>query len=422
MIKFCYFSLFILLWTIDLNAAGLEQHGFPRIMGMNIARPAFYDTADYQKSLSKPDIVILGFWEGWGKSKKKISEQDVVRRLKEMNPVLVVGQYTLLNEWKDETDTYNARPALSRKLDEENWWLRDEKGNRVRWTEKYRAWDINITNWVNPDDNGNRYPEWLAAKDYETFFQPVSEFDIWYIDNFLSRPSAKSADWDRDGKKNKNNEPKISAAYRRGNIDYLEIAKKLSPQALIIVNSDDISSKEYSMQCHGVFMEALIGKTWSTELLKGWAGMMARYREAMKHTAPPHIVGFNVHGKKDDYQRMRYGLTSCLLDDGYFSYTDQDTGYGSVPWFDEFNINLGKPIDPPPCKPWKEGVYKRRFEYGMVIVNPSLFKKTISLGVGWRRFSGHQAPEINNGEDVSKLTLQGKDGLILLKTKPRLVL
>jgi hypothetical protein len=37
---------------------------FPRLMGMNIGAKN-YDDADYQKELSRLDVVILGFYKGW---------------------------------------------------------------------------------------------------------------------------------------------------------------------------------------------------------------------------------------------------------------------------------------------------------------------------------------------------------------------
>lgn len=394
-------------------AAGVEAHGYPRIMGMNTSRPSSYHTSNYQNALSKPDIVILGFFEGW--SKPDMSVRDVVKRLKEKNSKLLVGQYTLLNEWKDKKDSINARPELSEKLDAENWWLRDKNGKRMRWTDKYRAWDINITDWAMKDRDGMGYPEWLAQKDYMTFFEPVPEFDIWFFDNALSRPAVEDADWDRDGTDDSNEDTRIAAAYRNGHVAHWKAVRNLHPTVLFMGNAEDVSSQEFSGRLQGVFMEAVIGKSWSTERWKGWEGVMKRYRAAIKHTAAPHIIGFNVWGRIDDYQKMRYGLTSCLLDDGYFSYTDEDVGYGSVPWFDEYDVDLGVPVDSPSSLPWQNGVYRRTYEKGVVLVNPGLFSRTVTLEGGYRRIQGTQAPEFNNDTDVVSITLQGKDGIILTK-------
>lgn len=401
--------------TATVVAGGLDQHSFPRVMGMNISGPAYYGTADYQQQLSKPAIVIMGFWAGWSKNKDHVTEGDVVRALKAANPKLLVGQYTIMNEWKLSDEPLNVRRDLSQKLDAEGWWLRDTRGNRKQWTPNFRAWDINITEWAKPDGNGERYPEWLAKKDYETFFKSVPEFDLWYFDLAISRPAVEAADWDGDGRDDSKNDPRIAAAYRRAQVAHWEAARRLHPTALFIGNSDDVSSPEYSGKLQGVFMEAVIGKSYSTERWKGWEGVMTRYRSAMRHTAAPHIVGFNVHGKKDDYQRLRYGLTSCLLDDGYFTYTDEEVGYRSVPWFDEYEADLGMPVESPVMAPGSDGIYRRRFERGMVLVNPGALSKNVAIESGYRRINGQQAPTVNDGTPVTSISLQGKDGIILIK-------
>ena len=148
---------------------------------------------------------------------------------------------------------------------------------------------------------------------------------------------------------------------------------------------------------------------------QGWEKMMFRYHSAITHTAQPHIVGFNVWGRDDDYRQMRYGLASCLLDDGYFSYTDPKMGYSSVPWFDEFSLDLGSPVDSSQTEPWQQGVFRRVFQKGMVLVNPGFFSKTIRIEQGYRHFEGTQAREVNNGKPVADITIPPKDGIILIR-------
>jgi len=129
-------------------AADVERHGFPRLIGMNIARPVDYDKPWYQDGLSRMDIAIIGFWAGWRKSKPGVTERDVVRMLKRRNPQLLVGQYTILNECRDAEEQRHSNSDISEKIEKENWWLRDESGERVRWTKRYGAWDINISQWA----------------------------------------------------------------------------------------------------------------------------------------------------------------------------------------------------------------------------------------------------------------------------------
>ena len=233
--------------------------------------------------------------------------------------------------------------------------------------------------------------------------------------NKAKKPAVKIADWNRDGKNDASDDLEIVKAHREGHVAEWRQAHELRPDMSLMGNSDDLSSEEFSGKLHGAFLEALIGKSWSMERWKGWEKMMLRYHSAITHTDRPHIVGFNVWGRGDDYQQMRYGLASCLLDDGYFSYTDLKAGYSSVPWFDEFDVELGSPLDPSQVEPWEKGVYRRRFEHGLALVNPGFLPKTVMIDPGYRRIKGKQAPDVNDGAAVTSITLRAKDGIILVR-------
>lgn len=143
--------------------------------------------------------------------------------------------------------------------------------------------------------------------------------------------------------------------------------------------------------------------------------MMARYRAVLRNTRPPNIVGFNVHGSPTDYRFFRYAYTSCLLDDGYFSFTDKSREYSSVPWFDEYDYKLGKAISEPPAAAWSNGVWRRDFQYGIALVNPTNTARTVTVEPGLRRLAGGQDPAVNDGSAAGRLTLGPKDGIVLRK-------
>jgi hypothetical protein len=58
-------------------------------------------------------------------------------------------------------------------------------------------------------------------------------------------------------------------------------------------------------------------------------------------------------------------------------------------------------------------VWRRDFVNGITLVNPTKDTITITLEPGFHRLRGPQAPDVNNGEAVTKLTLSPKDGIIL---------
>ncbi len=393
--------------------AAANEVGFPRLLGMNIGAKTYHE-AHYQKELARLDVVILGFYRGWNPANRPEPIREVVRELKRLNPSLLVGQYTVLNELNDDPKNV-AIEDIRYKLHRENWWLRKSDGSRVQWTSAYNAWEINITEWTKPDFNNQRYPQWLAQRDYRVFFEPVPEFDIWYFDNVMAQQRIGAADWDRDGKDESGKDPRIQQAFRRGQADHWQKAKALAPKLLLMGNADnDLSFPEYKGKLGGVFLEGMMGYRWSPEIQEGWEKTMVRYHTVFDNSLPPRLVGFNVAGKFNDWRFFRYAFATCLLNDGYFSYTDEAKD-GSVPWFDEYEIKLGKAIDPPQKAPWMRGVYRRRFVNGMALVNPAGSSAAVTVESGYRRIKGRQDPVANDGTIAGVIVLPPKAGLILVR-------
>jgi hypothetical protein len=284
----------------------------------------------------------------------------------------------------------------------------------VQWTKVYKTWEVNFTALSKPDGAGQRYPEWLAARNDKLYFQ-AAPFDIWYCDNVMRQPRVK-ADWDRDGKDDAPRDPAVASAYRAGHRAEWEAIRKIHPGLALMGNADGpLSEPEFAGGLEGAFLEGLMGKNWSIEKQQGWGAVMKRYRDALANTRAPHLVGFNVHGDPKDSRFFRYAYTSCLLDDGYFCFSDNAAGYSSVPWFDEYDCALGAARSAPPAGPWRNGVWRRDFEHGLALVNPAAQPATVTLEPGFRRLQGRQDPAVNNGEAVTTLTLGAKDGIILRK-------
>ena len=394
---------------------GAVPASFPRLMGMNIGAKNFQD-ASYQKDLARLDVVILGFYRGWqppGYAANATSAmRKAVQAIKARNPNILVGQYTVLNEAYDNPgDT--ATLDLRDKLYANKWWLLNAAGRKVQWTTEYSAWDINFTTWATPDSDGKRWPEWLAERNYAVFFRDIPEFDIVFVDNIMVRPRM-AADWDADGVNDDPKDSRIVSAHHAGHLAHWRRIRELQPRSLLLGNTDgDLANAQWRNQLDGAFLEALMGQGWSVESWGGWPAMMARYRAVLQNTKRARIVGFNVWGAVDDYRLLRYAYASCLLDEGYFSFTDKSRGYSSVPWFDEYDHKLGNALSVPPTAAWSQGVWRRDFQNGVALVNPTGETRTVNVGSGLRRLAGKQDPAVNNGSAVSQVTLGPKDGIVL---------
>ena len=410
--RFCILSLVILLAGITCLAGTAAPLTFPRLMGMNIGAKN-YQEADYQRQLARLDAVILGFYKEWNPLHSAAPFREVTQQLKALNPLIHIGQYTILNE-----SDVNPENDVSRKLTAENWWLGDASGNKVQWTADYHCWDVNFTDWTRPDAGGMRFPEWRALRDYHVYFQDTPDFRIWYLDNVWGKPSVGKADWKSIGRNQLNSDDDIISAHQAGQrAEWLKI-RKLRPDILLMgnVNGDDLSIAAIKGQLDGAFLEAMMGKKWSVESWGGWAMMMDRYRKTIGALKDPSsgLVGFNVWGNTSDYRFFRYAYASCLMSNGYFSFTDAAAGYSSVPWFDEYGCKLGTAGNEPPVGPWQKGVWRRDFQYGIVLVNPATSAVTVTVESGFKRLKGTQDPAVNDGAPVANvISVPAKDGIIL---------
>jgi hypothetical protein len=395
--------------------AGAETTAtFPRLLGMNIGAKN-YESAAYQAAMAKLDVVILGFYRGWQNgyaATPALAMRKAVQALKAINPKILVGQYTILGAALDDPND-TASLDVQIKLDAANWWLLNAAKRKVQYTREFGpTWEVNVSTWAPQDANGERWPAWIAERNYKVFFRDIPELDIMFLDN-VQNPRV-AADWNLDGADEPLNSPAVLAANYAGHVAEWNRVRQLLPRVLLVGNTDnDLGNPEWKGRLDGGLLEGIMGEIWSIETRAGWPAAMARYRAVMQNTRAPKIVGFNVHGSPVDYRFFRYAYTSCLLDDGYFSFSDKAVMYSSVPWFDEYDFKLGQAVSGPPAAAWSQGVWRRDFQNGVVLVNPAIVSTTVTVGSGLRRLAGTQDPAVNDGAVASQVTLGPKDGIVL---------
>ena len=407
---------FLLVWALLSVSAGVcAEPDFPRLMGMNIGAK-HYDDVAYQRKLARLDVAILGFYKGWNPDGYAASPTAAMRKvlqaIKARNPDILLGQYTILSEAHDNPRD-PASADLRDKLQSSNWWLLNAAGRKVQGTSRYSTWEVNFTKWTEADAGGRRWPEWLAERNHRVFFRDVPELDIVFLDGVIS-PLRVTADWNRDKRDDNRKSPTVLAAHFAGHLAHWVRLRELAPELFLIGNADnDLDNPQWRNQLDGAFLEGMMGHRWSIESWGGWESMMSRYRAVMENTRAPKIVGFNVAGTLDDYRFFRYAYASCLMDDGYFSFTDSSREYSSVPWFDEYDYRLGQALSKPPTAAWRDGVWRRDFEHGIVLVNPGPMARTIRIEEGFRRLSGDQDARTNDGTPAAQVRLAPRDGLVL---------
>jgi hypothetical protein len=431
--------LLLILWLFAAREATMAQalsppETFPRIAGMNIGGGHNFQDPSYQSGLAKYDLAVLSFWNGWNFG--GLSIREAVQAIKAINPDIILAKYTNASESADQPT--GAKSDIYAKVSSEegpggsnpDWWARDEDGNYISsWPGNY---SINVTEFVKPDVNGDRFPEWFAQRNYNLFFRDIPEFDMVYMDVYRVIPR-ETADWNGDGTNDDLSDATVRTWYRQGMQAYSGAFRALLGKPIIVNATTWVYTRpydgpwpEYSGKIEGGFIEHAMGKNWSFETWGNWEELMDRYHLLFNDLADPKFVMFDIvneeRGGIGVHQFMRYGLASALMDNGYFSFSES-SAYGTASWFDEYDLAgtsnskwLGKALQPPQTDPWEQGVYRRNFQGGVALVNPKgNGQQTVTMEAGFKRISGTQDPAVNNGEPVTSITLEERDGILLVR-------
>ncbi|MGH8588195.1 MAG: putative glycoside hydrolase [Gammaproteobacteria bacterium] len=425
-----------LVWANSALAAPTLKTAFPRLGGTKIGAPHAYDDPATQAQLAKLDYILIDLFPNWGSVTKM---RNAVKAIKAKNPNIVILDYVI------QEAIHNTSAGLKRlrnKLDAEHWWLYQNGGGGTKVSGPLAndpAFTTNFTNTAPKDANGDRWNTWFAKYVYNTIWSKVPELDGTFTDNVFWKPRV-SGDWNRDGTTDSQKNAAIYPEFRAGMMAHLNKIKELMPGKLVTGNIGDwgrpeATVPEYAGQLDGGLLERYIGETWSNEGIDqdgvyngrgSWSRMMGAYHKVMGLVKAPKLVIFGMKGKPTDYKAFRYGFASALMDDAYFDFSD---GTGSiyttkVVWFDEYDLAgsrntswLGNAIDSPQTAPWQNGVYRRRFQNGMVLVNPrGNGDRTVTIGSGYKRFKGKQDTAHNNGLAATSVELADRDGILLVAT------
>jgi hypothetical protein len=376
----------------------------------------FYDNPADQALIAKHGGVVLGVYPGW---KSSYGLDRVLRVYKALNPAIKVFGYMMYADQYDD----GSEPAQWCRA--KNWYAKSADGTPLQWTTAYdydgiKRIDVNHTA-TNHDDHGlnhaERFVDWWMQG-----YPPAPGFDGHFVDNFGPMPMSSPGDWLGKGVDVPNSDPPTALAHRIGMMRGVTRIRKNDPKTIVMANTDDASSPEYKGKLDGIFREGLMGKSWSIEPRLGWPAMMDSYRSAMACVKPGGMVVFGTFDTdkenqprvgEDRNRQLRYGLTSCLLDDGWFNWTPTPSAVpAELEWWPEFDIDLGTPVDPPATAVWSGGAYLREYTGGVVLCNP-----TDAPVVNVRMPRGHpvydplKMPIVRN----AYWTVPARDGLVLKK-------
>jgi hypothetical protein len=388
--------------TVDSSDSGYAK---PRVVAVDWVTD---NSSTKAALLAKFKFVILGARGGTGL-------KSFTEAIKSRNSNTKIAYYTMFNELpcSEGSSAYYA-PAV-RHANGANQWLRYASGSRAQWTDQYGHCDMNISRWGRLDSDDRKWTSYKAKFDYERIFGLAPKIEYVFSDNTMKAPRV-DADWKRIGTNQSRTNTEIAAAQRMGQRAYWDSIKARKSSLKVMGNVDsDMSQYEYEDRLEGAYIEGAMGKSWSLEAWAGWGAMMDRYRDVLSNTKWPHDVVLQAYGDAGNYKRVRYGLASALLENGWFAYVPLGQGGFKAKWYDEYSAPIGKPIESPPNGPKSNGIWARKYENGIVLVNPKSYSATINVGTSYKRLKGTQDSYVNNGAYQSNVTLPAKSGLIMIK-------
>ena len=237
-----------------------------------------------------------------------------------------------------------------------------------------------------------------------------------------------------------NNFAVVNTCYRQGHMDIHAWMDFYFPTKYNHANIADWGNgqfnnvTDYNNMCHGGLIETLINTSFALSRYTNFTLLMNTYRAARARLKAPQHAWFQIEDfLSTDYPAMRYALTSCLLDDGFFVFTALDDP-GNIADFggrsivyDEYNGGGkgkgwgGYPrTSPPALGAWyQNGVYRRDYDNMIVLCNPNgNGQQQVSLEIDTWAIAGSQDPIVNNGQKIPAFTpivINQADGRVLKK-------
>jgi Hypothetical glycosyl hydrolase family 15 len=380
-------------------------------------------------------VAVFSNYPGYSAGGKNLQQQ--VAAVKALNPAMkITAIHNIMNNASGTAyyGTQNTAETLN------GWYLRTYYPGGAIVNDGANLMNITSPNisaaGTSVGGAGLTYRQWEAryVKSFETEVAP--NLDGHYSDNFFWSPRS-DGDYLQNGTTQSHTNATTQQNWRNAYVDWdRQIRAAMGPGYMHWGNVADWGSgsiQGYNQVLNGGVMESAIGQSYSYES-QSWAKLMSSYATIMKALAPfngdgPYLI-FQEDGSITNYQGMRYGLASCLLDNGYFHFNASgfQGGGNGVGWFDEMAVNLGPPIAGPNnptngtysnggLTQWQNGVWRRDFANGIALVNPKgNGPQTVTLETTYKHLSGTQVPSINNGQSVTSVTLNDRDGVILLRT------
>jgi len=400
--------MIILFWPFASRAAVLKNT-YPRLANYFLK----WEITDTEaRELAKWDLLILDM-------ETQENSRTQILKIRELNPRIIILAYLTSQEILDDPDNYNQaylRQELNRKISS-GWWLKDVAGQKIsNWP--YTSM-LNLSDGASVNQNGQRFndylPEFVATR-----LKTSGLWDGVFYDNTwgdVSWINSKSLDLNNDGVADSPAE--ADRSWSEGFKKMLAKTRNLTGADFIIVGNGRVY-EGYQSFLNGMMLESF-PSSWENG--GTWTGSMKTYLKLPTLNVYPQTSIINIYDKnQENYRHFRYGLSSALLGDGFYSFDYDVTNHGQTWWYDEYDWNLGPAQSLPynllanSSSELKPGLWRRDFKNGLALVNSTNQSQTYIFNKEeLEKIKGGQDLIFNNGQKINYIKLAPQDGAILLK-------
>lgn len=397
-------SLGVFLLTPSVQSASVESridnHLNPKVANYFLK---WHINSSEATQLAQWDVLVLDM-------ETQITSRAQLEQIRDENPDVVMLVYITPQEIRTDAATSGSsmRAALASGISSQ-WYLQRPNGT---WLNNWPGTvALNLTSNA-PKVGGEHWRDYLVDFVRDELYD-IGLWDGIFYDNAwegITWFTGTDVDLNDDGRADSN----IDATWRAGmEALYAETRQQTDEDFLVVANGH---TSGYANQLNGKLTEQFGSHNWQDAM---WA-----YRTNLDTPFTPRISIINENtlntGDGTDYQQMRYGLTSALLEDGYYSYDFGDTAHEQLWWYDEYDLDLGDAIaeasEQSGTPAYQPGVWRRDFANGLSIVNSTNQSQRVELGGEFEKIHGTQDPGVNDGAIVTSVDLESLDGLLLLKT------
>ncbi len=352
-------------------------------------------------NLSKTDLLILS-------PEQAITNRVTIERIKRQNPQIILLAYVSAKSYNENWKHYPANVLYNDFRVKDEWWLRDTKGGIVSNWPGLKSVDMSEA-W------SNYLLDFVKTK---IISQGIWDGVFWdEVYDGLSTVNGGDIDLDRDGVRD--DATLLNQEWVRRTNYLLGLSRAELGVKYILTNGSSIESMQKYINGR---MYENFPTPW--EANGDWGAIMTRLEKIRFFNQEPRLYVFNSNtnntGKRNNYRQMRFGLASSLLVNNiYYSFDFGDKDHAQVWWYDEYDAKLGEPVGEARSlanQPrFREGVWRRDYENGIVLLNTTGESQEVDLGGEYEKIIGAQDPKVNDGNIADKARLGARDGMIMYK-------